>query len=176
MCVSFASRFGAFALAMANDPWGVEEIVLVPLWYWAVEPALRFMHRLSSELLSRGCPEPWEDSLWRKAVAPLRQLSYAFLFLWTFDNGLALAAAAGAVLPSPASAPLLRGVPVAVYTAWLCRALLSVVEHWHVPPGAEQEEHALYKVRTQPRCMIRPNSRISKSAALRRPSWPPRRC
>jgi small-conductance mechanosensitive channel len=75
-------------------------------------------------------------------VAPLQQLSYAFLALWAFDNFLSFANLAGVVATHRLSTPFLAGVPTSIYLLWLCKVLLSLIER---QPASLQSTRALTK-------------------------------
>ena len=127
----------------ANDPWGPEELFFIPLYAAAVPPVLRAVHRAENWVRRGGAPA-WESSWQRRCEKPLQSLSVAFLALWAFDNGLSLAHALGSSITAT-STPLLRGVPVSIYTMWAAQTLLGVIEGWRIPVGEAADSALLIK-------------------------------
>ena len=120
---------------VAYDPWGLEEIVFIVAWVLSVRPLLKAAHAASCTLRTRAAhawgrrplddPYPFERSLLGRVATPLRQLGWAFLALWLFDNSCAVMELAGHAVDRAAS-PLLAGLPAAIYCVWGGYALLHL--------------------------------------------------
>jgi hypothetical protein len=172
----------------ANDPWTLEEGLVIPLYAAAVTPALRALHRFELWLRTRhalgGSTPEWSVSWQCELQRPLKTLAYAFGILWLFDNGLALTAALGISSVSTPSTPLLRGVPTSVYVIWMAHTALSWLQSWRIPKGPEADSALLAKraasvgVITVGACTQRlgmgRGARRAQRATLTHPELPPR--
>jgi small-conductance mechanosensitive channel len=131
---------------LAYDPWGPEEVLFIVVWMAGVRPLLRAAHRAwcathatarNAAASSASSTTAFETSLFGRAVTPLRQLGWAFLALWAFDNGLALAALSGLHVDRAASA-LLSGTPAAIYTVWAGYVALHLQNEWFAQRRGER--------------------------------------
>jgi small-conductance mechanosensitive channel len=142
-------RFVAHVVhTLVHDPWGPEEVLFIVVWMAAVRPLLHGAHRAwcaahASTTGAAAAPSlsDFDDSLAGRAVTPLRQLGWAFLALWAFDNGLALAALSGLHVERAAS-PLLSGTPALIYTVWAGYAALHFQNAWFAARCNERGERA----------------------------------
>ena len=133
---------------LAYDPWEPEEAIFVVVWFAAVVPVCRALHRAAWAL--RKLPEPpFEQSALGVASTPLKAMTLPFCILWFFDNSINLMQAAGVEINRAAS-PLLSGTPSAVYILWAGYALLHVQNAWFASASRTRGEAALAVLGVRP--------------------------